>query len=428
MSEHAPELETLLERNTRNTPAPATDIPDGPPLQQALARHRRYCELGDTLDSRDELQAIRHRIHQNPELAFQELQTAELVASRLEAWGYEVTRGVGGTGVVGTLRSGEGGRSIGIRADMDALPIQELTGLPYASANAGRMHACGHDGHTTVLLGAARQLARTRRFRGTVHLIFQPAEEIGAGGGAERMLADGLFERFPCDAIFGLHNHPGVETGTFMFRTGPLMAACDTVVITIRGKGGHAARPHQSVDPILVAGSLVMALQSVVARNIDPNETAVVTIGTLHAGHAANVIPDSARMELSVRSFSPEVRAALESRIRQIVTAQAESYGASAEIDYQRGYPVLVNSEAETEFARQVAEELVGPDKVVAPCARVAGSEDFAYFLQQRPGCFVRLGNGVGKPLLHNAGYDFNDALLTVGAAYWTRLVERYLE
>jgi len=423
MSEHAPELETLLD-----TPPSATaESIDGPPLQQALSRRRRYSGLADTLDSREELLAIRHCIHQHPELAFDEVHTARLVAARLEAWGYQVTREVGGTGVVGTLRCGQGTRSVGVRADMDALPIHERTGLPYASIHEGRMHACGHDGHTAILLGAARQLARTRNFDGTVHLIFQPAEEIGAGGGAERMLADGLFERFPCDAIFGLHNHPGVEAGTFLFRAGPLMAACDTVAITIRGKGGHAARPHQSVDPILVAGSLVMALQSVVARNIDPNETAVVTIGTLHAGHAPNVIPDSARMELSVRSFSPEVRAALEARIRQLVSAHVEGYGATAEIDYQRGYPVLVNSERETEFARQVAEELVGADKVVAPCARIAGSEDFAYFLQQRPGCFVRLGNGVGKPLLHNAGYDFNDELLTVGAAYWARLVERYL-
>ncbi|WP_454734542.1 M20 aminoacylase family protein [Cupriavidus necator] len=410
MSEHAPEIESYLGTTLKSSPL-----------------MRQYCALTDTLDSRAELEAIRRNIHQNPELAFDEVRTSGLVASLLETWGYSVTRGVGGTGVVGTLKCGQGGRSVGIRADMDALPIHERTGLPYASANAGRMHACGHDGHTAILLGAAKQLARTRTFDGTVHMIFQPAEEIGAGGGAERMLADGLFERFPCDAIFGLHNHPGVEQGNFLFRSGPFMAACDTVTITIRGKGGHAARPHQSVDPILVAGSLVMALQSVVSRYVDPNETAVVTIGTLHAGHAPNVIPDSARMELSVRSFSPDVRASLENRIRQLATSHAEGYGAAAEVDYVRGYPVLVNSERETEFARQVAEELVGADKVVTQAARIAGSEDFAYFLQERPGCFVRLGNGANQPLLHNAGYDFNDENLTVGAAYWTRLVERYL-
>ncbi|MBV8271076.1 MAG: amidohydrolase [Cupriavidus sp.] len=418
MSEHAPEID---------------DPEVGAILQSVSVRlaksapTRSYCTLHDTLDSRDELQDIRRHIHQHPELAFSEVHTAELVASKLEGWGYTVTRGVGGTGVVGTLRAGTGLRSIGIRADMDALPIQERSGLPYASMHEGKMHACGHDGHTAVLLGAARQLARTRHFSGTVHLIFQPAEEVGAGGGAERMLADGLFERFPCDAVFGLHNHPGVEAGTFMFRSGPFMAACDTVAITIRGKGGHAARPHQSIDPILVAGSLVMALQSVVARSVDPNETAVVTIGTLHAGHAPNVIPDSARMELSVRSFSPDVRASMEARIRKLAVSHAEGYGAAAEIEYVRGYPVLVNSEAETEFARQVAEELVGPERAIANFPRIAGSEDFAYFLQQRPGCFVRMGNGANQPLLHNARYDFNDDNLTVGAAYWTRLVERYL-
>ncbi|WP_454719520.1 MULTISPECIES: M20 aminoacylase family protein [Cupriavidus] len=424
MSEHAPELmESLL---ADSDPASAVSGSSSPPAP-APARPGRFCELADTAGSRAELEAIRHSIHQHPELAFDEVRTAELVASQLEDWGYEVTRHVGGTGVVGRLRQGDSTRTVGVRADMDALPIHERTGLPYASLNAGKMHACGHDGHTTVLLGAARQLARTRNFNGTVHLIFQPAEEIGAGGGAERMLADGLFERFPCDAIFGLHNHPGVETGTFLFRSGPFMAACDTVAITIRGKGGHAARPHQSIDPILVAGSLVMALQSIVSRNVDPNETAVVTIGTLHAGHAPNVIPESARLELSVRSFNPDVRRTLEARITRLVTSHVEGYGATVEIDYVRGYPVLVNSERETAFARQVAEELVGPDKVVGHAALIAGSEDFAYFLQRRPGCFVRMGNGTGQPLLHNAGYDFNDDNLTIGAAYWARLVERYL-
>lgn len=403
---------------------------DPPILVSRRTEHlgQAYCELSDTLDSRAELEAIRRTIHQYPELGFEEHRTAELVAQRLERWGFEVTRGVGGTGVVASLRHGDSGRSIGIRADMDALPIMESTGLPYASVHCGKMHACGHDGHTAILLGAARQLARTRNFDGTVHLIFQPAEEIGQGAsGAQRMLADGLFERFPCDAIFGLHNHPGVPVGTFMFRAGPMMAACDTVTVVIHGKGGHAARPHQSIDPILIAGSLVVALQTIVARNVDPNETAVVTIGSLHAGHAANVIPESARMEISVRSFHPEVRATLEARIRQLIASHVEGYGGTVDIDYRRGYPVVVNSEAETEFARQVAEELVGPEKVVAQIPLIAGSEDFAYFLQHRPGCFVRLGNGAGRPLLHNPGYDFNDDNLTVGAAYWTRLVERYL-
>jgi hippurate hydrolase len=387
----------------------------------------RYCELDDTADIRGELEAIRRSIHQHPELAFKEERTAALVASQLEEWGYAVTRNVGGTGVVGTLRHGDGARSVGIRADMDALPIHESTGLAYASLRPGCMHACGHDGHTAILLGAARQLARTRNFSGTVNLIFQPAEELGADSGAKQMLADGLFERFPCDAIFGLHNHPGMPTGMFMFRAGPMMAACDTVTVTIHGRGGHAARPHQSIDPILMAGSLVVALQSIISRNVDPTETAVLTIGTLHAGSVPNVIPESAKLEMSVRSFSPEVRATLEARIRQLVTSHVEGYGGTVDIDYAAGYPVVVNSEAETAFALDVATELVGVDKVVPQIPLIAGSEDFSYFLQQRPGCFVRLGNGIGRPLLHNPGYDFNDDNLTVGAAYWTRLVERYL-
>ena len=279
-----------------------------------------------------------------------------------------------------------------------------------------------------MLLGAAQRLAETRNFSGTVRLVFQPAEESGKDSGAERMIADGLFERFPCDAIFGIHNHPGMPAGTFLFGSGPFMAACDTAKITIRGRGGHAARPHQAIDPVLVAGSLVMALQSIVARNVDPMQPAVVTIGLLQAGTVANVIPDSARLELSIRSFDPAVRDRLEQRIRALVTSHAEGYGAEAAIEYERGYPVLVNSEAETAFARQVAAELVGAERVVAPFPPVTGSEDFAYFLQQKPGCFLRLGNGEASAMLHNAKYDFNDDNLTTGAAFWVRLVERWLE
>jgi len=391
------------------------------------AHPSRLCEVSDLHDIQDEITGIRRHLHQHPELSFEEVDTAALVAARLEQWGYAVTRHIGGNGLVATLRAGSSGRSIGLRADMDALPIQEETGLDWASVKPGAMHACGHDGHTAMLLGAARHLARTRRFDGTLNLIFQPAEEAGFDSGAQKMLADGLFERFPCEAVFGIHNHPGVEAGTFMFRSGPFMAACDTVKIRITGRGSHAARPHLSVDPVVVAASLVMALQTVVSRNIDPMDSAVVTVGSLHAGKASNVIPEFATMELSVRSFKPEVRELLEQRIRALVSTHAQSYGAQAEIDYLRGYPVLVNSDAETDFARSVAEELVGPEKVIAPFGPIAGSEDFAYFLQQRPGCFLRVGNGQGKPMLHNAGYDFNDANIPIGAAYWTRLVERWM-
>ncbi|GAB3629595.1 amidohydrolase [Pandoraea terrae] len=387
----------------------------------------RYCEVQDLHDARHELAEIRHHIHQHPELSYEEVDTARFVADKLEAWGFDVTRDVGGHGVVASLKCGASRRTVGVRADMDALPIREQTGLHYASVHDGKMHACGHDGHTAVLLGAAQQLAKTRNFDGTVHLIFQPAEEAGSNSGAEQMIADGLFERFPCDAIFGLHNHPGLATGTFGFRAGPLMAACDTVKVRITGRGGHAARPHLAVDPVVIASSLVMALQTVVARNVDPTEAAVVTVGSLHAGHAPNVIPEFSTMEMSVRSFSADVRATLEQRIRALITTHVEGYGGTAEIEYIRGYPVLVNSEAETEFARQIAEELVGADHIIAPFPPIAGSEDFAYYLQQRPGCFIRLGNGEGRPMLHNAKYDFNDDNLTIGAAFWTRLVEKFL-
>jgi hippurate hydrolase len=385
------------------------------------------CSVAEVAPDAEQLTSIRRHLHAHPELSYDEKETATLVASRLAEWDYEVTTGIGGHGVVGTLRAGHGSRSIGIRADMDALPIHEQTGLPYASRHEGTMHACGHDGHSTTLLGAAQHLARTRRFNGTVHLIFQPAEEAGSDSGAERMIADGLFERFPCDAVFGLHNHPGMPTGTFMFRAGPFMAACDTVKITIHGNGGHAARPHLSVDPVIVASTLVMSLQTVVSRNVDPTETAVVTVGSLHAGDAPNVIPESATLGISVRSFNADVRQLLEKRIRQLVQSHADAYGARADIDYIRGYPVLINSEPETELARQVAEELVGADHVVAPFPMIAGSEDFAFFLQQRPGCFLRIGNGANAPMLHNAKYDYADENLVIGAAYWTRLVERFL-
>jgi hippurate hydrolase len=391
------------------------------------ARYDCFCKLTDLLGAQESLTEARRHLHQFPELSFQEKSTAQWVAEKLQAWGYQVTRNVGGHGLVATLKNGEG-KGIALRADMDALPIQEETQKPYASQHAGTMHACGHDGHTTMLLGAAQQLAKTKNFKGTVHLVFQPAEEAGKDSGAQQMIADGLFERFPCDAIFGIHNHPGVDVGTFMFGAGAFMSASDTCYIKVKGKGGHAARPHQAVDPVVIMGSLIMALQTVVSRNIDPLQTSVVTIGTAHAGSVSNVIPDSASMSLSIRSFSPEVRELLERRIKTLVRAQVESYGGEVEITYERGYPVVINSLAETDFARQVAVELVGEDKVVFPFGPVTGSEDFAYYLQHKPGCFLRIGNGTDSVLLHNPKYDFNDQNLSYGAAYWPRLVERFLE
>ncbi len=391
------------------------------------ARYTRFCQVADLADSKDFLTQIRHHLHQNPELSFKEAATSELVATRLMEWGYEVTRNIGGHGLVGRLKVGAGSRSISVRADMDALPILEENKVAHASRIPGTMHACGHDGHTTMLLGAARQLAKTRHFSGTVNLVFQPAEEAGRNSGAQQMIADGLFERFPCDAIFGLHNHPGYPVGTFMFGSGPFMSASDTVFITIHGRGGHAARPHLAVDPVMIAGSLVMALQTVVSRSIDPTQTAIITVGTLNSGIAPNVIPEKATMGLSVRSFNPEVRKKLRERITELVTLHVQGYGGTVEIDYQEGYPVLVNSEAETVFALGVAEELVGKTCTISPFGPVTGSEDFAYYLQHKPGCFLRLGNGEAAPMLHNAKYDFDDNNLPVGAAYWTRLVEKFL-
>uniref|UniRef100_UPI003C7B0F01 M20 aminoacylase family protein n=1 Tax=Pseudomonas veronii TaxID=76761 RepID=UPI003C7B0F01 len=387
-----------------------------------------YCKVDDLRPQTEELTRIRRHIHQHPEMAYEEFQTAKLVAERLRAWGFSVTEGVGETGVVGSLTVGAG-KNIGIRADMDALPLTEQTGLPYASVHQGKMHACGHDGHTTMLLGAAEYLARTRNFRGTVHLYFQPAEEKGFDSGAQRMVNDGLFERFPCDAVFGMHNHPGEAPGTFLFRSGPFMSASDKVAITIHGLGSHAARPHLTVDPVVVASSIVMSLQTIVARNINPVEPAVVTVGLLQAGVANNVISSSAYLELSIRSFSKRVRSQLKERIEALVHAQANSYGATATIDYMEGYPVIDNDRAQTEFALQVARELVGDEHVIAHADQLMSSEDFAYMLEQRPGCFLRLGNGVGEDgcMVHNPAYDFNDKNLPIGAAYWARLVERYL-
>ncbi|UVK36959.1 amidohydrolase [Mesorhizobium sp. AR10] len=385
-----------------------------------------FAEIADFAAHEPDLRQTRHHLHANPELSFEEHQTAAFVAERLQDWGYEVTRNVGGLGVVGRLHHGSGTRSIAIRADMDALPIDEATGAPYASRSPGKMHACGHDGHTAMLLGAAEYLARTRHFDGTVNLIFQPAEEAGAGSGAQKMIADGLFERFPCDAIFGLHNHPGAPEGAFLMRSGPLMAASDTVRILIKGRGGHASRPHLTIDPIVAVANLVMSLQTIVSRNVNPTETAVITVGTIHGGTASNVIPDQAEISLSVRSFSPEVRETLERRIKALAISIAEAHGAVAEIEYEKGYPVVVNSEAETAFATDVVRELVGEDKV-SLCSLIPGSEDFAYFLEHRPGCFLRLGNGENSAILHSPRYDFNDKNLTVGAALWARLAERYL-
>jgi hippurate hydrolase len=377
----------------------------------------------------DEFVGVRRDIHQHPELAFEEHRTSDLVALRLAQWGYTVTRGLGGTGLVGQLRRGPGTRALGLRADMDALPIREATGLAHASCHDGVMHACGHDGHTAMLLAAAKHLAKNSHFSGTLNLIFQPAEE--GGGGALRMMDDGLFEQYPCDAVFAMHNMPGVPQGQLVLREGAAMASSDYATVTLTGVGGHGAMPHRAVDPVVAAASIVMALQSVVSRNIDPLQMAVVTVGALNAGKANNVIPQTATLEISVRALDREVRARLEQRIKALIAAQAESFDVKAQIDWRPGYAVLVNTPAETAFAREVALELVGPDRVTLQGPALPGSEDFAFMLERVPGSYVLIGNGdgdsAGACMVHNPGYDFNDANLPVGAAYWVLLAERFL-
>ena len=372
---------------------------------------------------------LRRDIHRHPELAFQERRTAALVAAQLGAWGYEVSTGLGGTGVVGQLRRGTSSRSIGLRADMDALPIAEATGAAWASCEHGVMHACGHDGHTAMLLAAAQHLAQNGRFDGTLNLIFQPAEE--GGGGALKMMADGLFERFPCEAIFAMHNMPGFPQGQLLFRSGPTMASSDYATVTLHGVGGHGAMPHKATDPLVAAASLVLALQTIVSRNVDPMQPAVVTVGALHAGEANNVIPASARLEISLRALDPQVRRDMEDRIKTLIELQARSFGVRAEIDWRPGYAVLVNDTEQTGRALAVAQRHFPAEQIVADGPMLTGSEDFAFMLERVPGCYLFIGNGAGgEPgacMVHNPAYDFNDHNIATGAAYWIALVNELL-
>ncbi|HEA7530349.1 TPA: amidohydrolase [Escherichia coli] len=374
----------------------------------------------------EELREIRHQIHGNPELGLQEFKTSALVAEKLRQWGYEVEQGLATTGVVATLKVGDGEKSIGLRADMDALPIYENSGKPWASKHPGLMHACGHDGHTTILLGAARYFAETRRFNGTLRLIFQPAEEMINGG--EIMVKEGLFDRFPCDVIFGMHNMPGLPVGKFFFQPGALMASMDQFHITVRGCGGHGAIPHKAIDPVLVAAHITTALQSIVSRNVDPLEAAVITVGSIVAGEAANVIPDSAEMKISVRSLSQ----LLLTRIPALAQAQAASFGATAEVTHVNGTPVLVNDEEMARFAWQVACKTFGEDRAEFGIKPLMGSEDFSFMLEAQPkGGFLLFGNGdvgEGSCMVHNPGYDFNDASLVPASSYWGALVEAWLQ
>jgi hippurate hydrolase len=376
-----------------------------------------------------EMIAIRHRIHANPELAYEERATADLVAESLARWGYEVHRGLGVTGVVGTLKAGTSTRRIGLRADMDALPIKETSGKPWASQVLGKMHACGHDGHTAMLLAAARHLAATQRFDGILHVVFQPAEE--GLGGAKRMLDDGFLKLFPCDAMFGMHNMPGKPAGRFAAVPGYALASSDSVIIKVHGTGGHGAMPHHAADPVVAASSIVMSLQTIVSRNVPPLQMGIVTVGAFLAGDAPNVIPGVAELRLTVRAFRPEVRDLLQRRITEIAEAQAAVFGCRAEVDYQRRYPMLYNHPEQTAFCQQVLRDWLGEDGLLPDQEPVTGSEDFSFFLEKVPGCYVFIGNGEGADggcMVHNPGYDFNDAVLSTGASYWVRLAEACLK
>jgi amidohydrolase len=378
-------------------------------------------------DLHREMTAWRRDIHAHPELGFEERRTADLVAEKLAAFGIEVHRGIGKTGVVGVLRVGNSHRSIGLRADMDALPILETNAFEHRSRHDGRMHACAHDGHTAMLLGAARYLAETQAFDGTVNVIFQPAEE--GLGGANAMIADGLFERFPCDTVFGMHNRPGLAVGKFAIRTGAMMAGGAYFDIIVTGRGAHGARPESGIDPVLVAAHIATALQSIVARNVKPTDTAVLSVTQIHGGDAYNVIPQRAVMRGTARAFSRDTMALIEQNMARVAAGVASGFGATAALDFRKVFAPLVNAADEAAFIADTAAELVGEANVNRDGRLVMASEDFAYMLEQRPGAYIQIGNGDGEGAceVHNGGYDFNDAILPLGATLFARLAEKKL-
>ena len=382
-----------------------------------------------------ELETIRRDIHAHPELCYEEQRTADVVAARLTEWGIPIVRGLGVTGVVGIIKNGTSDRAIGLRADMDALPMQELNTFDHASRHAGKMHACGHDGHTTMLLGAAHYLSQNRNFDGTVYLIFQPAEEGGAG--ARRMMDDGLFERFPMEAVYGMHNWPGIKAGSFGVVAGPMMASSNEFRVVVKGKGAHAAQPHRGIDPVMVAVQIAQAWQTIISREKNPLDTAVLSITQIHAGSATNVIPDEAVMIGTVRTFSTSVLDLIERRMNEIANGLAASFGATVDFSFKRNYPPLINHPEQTAFAIEAMRAVVGAENVDTNVEPTMGAEDFAFMLQEKPGCYVFIGNGdgdhrsrghgLGPCQLHNGSYDFNDHLLPIGASFWARLVEMSL-
>ena len=378
------------------------------------------------LEMHAEMAEWRHDLHAHPETAFEEQRTSALVAQKLESFGLRVHQGLGRTGVVGTLAAGSGKRAIGLRADMDALHIHEKNGFGHRSRHEGKMHACGHDGHTTMLLGAAKYLSEARNFDGIVHFIFQPAEE-NEGGGRE-MVEQGLFEKFPCESVYGMHNWPGMPVGQFGVRAGPMMASFDIFEIELAGRGSHAALPHTGIDPIVAASTLVQALQTIASRNVDPIESAVVTVTQIHAGDTWNVIPDTAVLRGTARAFKPEVQDLIERRVREICAGVAAAHGANVKVRYERRYPPLINAAREAEVCAAVLQAMVGAENVVQ-VPPVMGSEDFAFMLRAKAGCYVFVGNGPGEGgcMLHNPHYDFNDQILPLGASYWSNLVQHIL-
>ncbi|WP_332856368.1 M20 aminoacylase family protein [Duganella sp. S19_KUP01_CR8] len=382
-----------------------------------------------------EIQQIRRDLHAHPELCYEEKRTSDVVADKLSEWGIPVIRGLGLTGVVGIIKHGSSKRAIGLRADMDALPMQEVNTFAHASRHPGKMHACGHDGHTAMLLGAAKHLAEHRNFDGTVYLIFQPAEEGGAG--ARRMIEDGLFDQCPMDAIYGMHNWPGAPVGTMSVVEGPMMASSNEFYVTVKGKGAHAAQPHKGIDPVMVAVQIAQSWQTIISRQKSPLDTAVLSITQIHAGSATNVIPDEAELVGTVRTFTQPVLDMIEQRMGEIARHTAAAFGAEVDFKFRRNYPPLVNHPAETRFAVEVMKSVVGADKVDDQVEPTMGAEDFAFFLQAKPGCYVFIGNGegdhrdgghgLGPCVLHNGSYDFNDNLLPIGASFWVRLAEKSL-
>jgi hippurate hydrolase len=374
------------------------------------------------------MQEWRRDIHAHPEIAFEEHRTAQIVADKLESFGIEVETGIAGTGVVGTLRKGMGNRSIGLRADLDALLINETNDFEYKSKNPGQMHACGHDGHTTMLLGAAKYLSEQGNFDGTVNFIFQPAEENEGGGRV--MIEDGLFDKYPVESVYGMHNIPGMPVGSFAIKPGPIMAAFDIFNLKVIGRGGHAAMPQTTVDPIIVGTKIIDAFQAIISRSIDPQEPSVLSVTQFHGGDAYNVIPNQVEIKGCTRCFSPKVQKKLEDEMRQISESICKAYGADCEFHYEHRYPATINSEEEANLAGQVAQEIVGEERVNLSPKPGMGSEDFAYMLQEKPGSYIWIGNGDGEGscMIHNPGYDFNDQILPIGATYWVKMAEEILK